>query len=64
MIVEYVKNLVLYIISINANAFWTIIDFLSQNWFMLISLIFISILIFTEIKVRSIYIVDDRRSIY
>lgn len=64
MFVEYIKNFVLYFVSINANAFWTIVDFLSQNWFLLISLVFVSVLAYTEIDIKSIYIINDKRNIY
>ena len=61
MIAEYFKNLFFYFISINANAFWAIIYFLSQNWFLLLSLFCIVILTLTEIKIKSSYIIDDER---
>jgi len=64
MFVEYIKNFVLYFVSINANAFWTIVDFLSQNWFLLISLVFVSVLAYTEIDIKSMYIINDKRNIY
>lgn len=64
MFVEYIKNFVLYLVSINANAFWTIVDFLSQNWFLLISLVFVSVLAYAEIDIKSIYIINDKRNIY
>jgi len=64
MFVEYIKNFVLYFVSINANAFWTIVDFLSQNWFLLISLVFVSVLAYAEIDIKSIYIINDKRNIY
>jgi len=61
---DFLKNLWSFIVSINANAFWTIVYMLQQNWFILLAIGFIGILIYTEIKINTSHIVDDKREIY
>lgn len=61
---DFLKNLWSFIVSINANAFWTIVYMLQQNWFILLAIGFIGILAYTEIKIKTSHIVDDKREIY
>ena len=61
---NYLNNLVHFLVSINANAFWTIVYWLSKNWFIVSSFVFIAILIYVEIKEKESYFIDDQREIY
>jgi len=61
---EFFKNLWAFIVSINANAFWTIVYILSQNWFILLAIGFVGILAYCEIKVNTSHIIDDKREMY
>ena len=40
--------------------FGQLLIFLSQNWFLLISLVFVSVLAYTEIDIKSMYIINDK----
>ena len=61
---DFLKNLWGFIVSINANAFWTIVYMLSQNWFIILAIGFIAILIYSEIKINTSHIIDDKREMY
>jgi hypothetical protein len=61
---DFFKNLWSFIVSINANAFWTIVYMLSQNWFIILAIGFIAILIYSEIKINTNHIIDDKREMY
>lgn len=62
--VNFLKNLWNFFVSINANAFWTIVYYLSQNWFIISAIIFIAVLMYTEIKINTSHLIDDRREMY
>lgn len=63
-IVSFFKNLGRFFVSINANAFWSIVYWFSQNWFAILAIIFIAVMIYFEISIKMEHIVDDKREIY
>lgn len=63
-LVTFLKNLWSFFVSINANAFWTIAYYLMQNWFIILAIVFIAVLMYTEIKINTSNIVDDKREMY
>ncbi len=64
MFLDFLKNLWAFLVSINANAFWAIVYILSQNWFIILAIGFIVILLYTEIKINTSQIIDDKREMY
>lgn len=64
ILINFVKNLWKFFVSINANAFWTIVYYLSQNWFIITAIIFIGYLMYTEIRIKSDNFIDDKRPMY
>lgn len=64
MIIEFFKNFGQFFVSINVNAFWTLIYAIKQNWLIILAVIFIGILMYCEIKMKTEEIIDDKREIY
>lgn len=64
VVLDFFKNLFIFFFSLNANAFSTFIYWLSMNWFILLSIFFISIMLFLEMKIKTDEIIDDRRDVY
>lgn len=61
---DFISNLLQYLIAINVNAFNTIWYILTKNWFILFSLIFVGVFIYFEIKMKQEDFVFDQREIY
>lgn len=61
---EFIANLFQYFIAINVNAFNTIWYALTKNWFILFSLIFVSIFIYYEIQMKHEDIIFDEREMF
>ena len=62
-ILDFLKNLGNYFISINANAYYSIMYVLSKNWLIIFSTISIGILMYTEIRNKNADIIHDKRDI-
>ncbi|MFW6046375.1 MAG: hypothetical protein ACOCP4_01100 [Candidatus Woesearchaeota archaeon] len=61
---EFASNLFQYIGVIHANAFWAIVYFVSNNWFLLLAIGFIIYLMIEEININNEININDDRPIY
>lgn len=61
---EFIKNLFQYLAVINVNAFNTIWYILTKNWFLLVSVIFMVIFIYFEIKGKEQEYIHDEREMF
>lgn len=61
---SFIVNLFRYLVVININAFNTLWYYVTKNWFVLGSLIFIAIFIIIDIKVNKEDIIFDKRDIF
>lgn len=61
---SYIIGLFKYLIIININAFNTIWYILTKNWFLLVSVIFLAIFAYFEIKDKDQEYIHDEREIF
>ena len=63
-ILNFFKSVWDLFISFNANAYWAIVYMLTKNWFILLACVFIGVLVWHEISIKTSHIVDDKREMY
>lgn len=61
---EYLQNLIQYILAININSFNYVIYMITKNWFIIFSLVCVVIFIYFEIESKKEDIIYDERDIF